>query len=153
VTVLSTESTGGGLPRFGVFSHEQVYTVYLDMRRSPSDRTPSWTLEFAVLPGPSAAPSAAASRQGLVLPFPAVKEPPAWPADVVRSYLRKLVVVYGQITAEGKLDQLSVKDSPDARLNQPALDALQRWIFRPAQLNGAPVAVKVLLGIPLALSE
>jgi TonB family protein len=88
-----------------------------------------------------------------VLPFPVVKEPPAWPADVVRGYLRKLVVVYGQINTEGKLDQLSVKDSPDARLNQPVLDALQRWTFRPAQLNGAPVAVKVLLGIPLALSE
>ena len=32
--------------------------------------------------------------------------------------------------------------------------ALSKWVFRPAQLNGQPVAVKVLLGIPLfKLSE
>jgi len=26
---------------------------------------------------------------------------------------------------------------------------LSKWVFRPAQLNNQPVAVKVLLGIPL----
>jgi hypothetical protein len=29
------------------------------------------------------------------------------------------------------------------------VEALNKWVFRPAQLNNQPVAVKVLLGMPL----
>jgi hypothetical protein len=84
-----------------------------------------------------------------VLPFPAVKEPPAIPPELVRRYLRRLVVVYAVINTGGKLEQIAVKDSPDALLNAPITATLSRWVFRPAQLNGAPAAVKVLIGIPL----
>jgi len=42
-----------------------------------------------------------------------------------------------------------VRQSPDARLNPPILAALAQWKFQPAQLNGQPVALKVLIGIPL----
>jgi hypothetical protein len=31
----------------------------------------------------------------------------------------------------------------------PIVQALSKWLFRPAQLNNQPVAVKVLVGIPL----
>jgi hypothetical protein len=47
------------------------------------------------------------------------------------------------------MEQTSVKESPDPLLNQPVLDALSKWVFRPGVLNGDPVAVKALLGIPL----
>jgi hypothetical protein len=46
-----------------------------------------------------------------------------------------------------------VLQSPSIEFNQPLLDALQKWVFRPAQLNGQPVSVKALLGIPLSLPE
>ena len=36
---------------------------------------------------------------------------------------------------------------------EPVLNALAKWIFRPGELNGERVAVKVLLGIPLSLPE
>jgi hypothetical protein len=93
------------------------------------------------------------SQEGLVLPFPIVKEPPVLPAELVRKYLRKMVIVYAVISVEGRIEQLSVKESPDALLSEPLLSALRKWVFRPAQLNGAPVAAKVLLGIPLWLPE
>jgi hypothetical protein len=45
-----------------------------------------------------------------------------------------------------------VKPSPDDQLDKPVFDALGKWIFRPAEMNGSPVAVKVFWGIPLASS-
>jgi hypothetical protein len=157
VTVISTENSGGGLPFVGVFSNEQIYTVYLDMRNAESDPAPSWTLEFAVIRNPagSAAESGnpGKSQEGLILPFPIVKEPPALPKEVVRKYIRKMVIVYAVINVEGKMEQISVKESPDILLNEPLVRALGKWVFRPAQLHGQPVSVKTLLGIPLWVSE
>jgi hypothetical protein len=157
ITVVSTESSGGGLPFSGVFSHEQIYTVYLDMRRNEVEQAPSWTLEFAVIEG-TGVPAAASDTsgggvQGLVLPFPMTKEQPPLPAEVVRKFPRKMVIVYGIINVEGKIEQLTIKDSPDPSLNEPVLNCLAKWVFKPARLNGSTVAVKILMGIPLALPE
>ncbi len=157
ITVISTENSGGGLPDFGVFSHEQVYTVYLDMRETETDPVNSWTLEFAVVQGAAfqaiAPENPSPSQQGLVLPFPTVKEAPKLPAELVRKYLRRMIVVYAIINIDGKLEQMSVKQSPDALFNEPLLNALSKWVFRPARLNGEPVPAKALLGIPLWLPE
>jgi hypothetical protein len=62
-----------------------------------------------------------------------------------------MIIVYAIINAQGKMEKISIKDSPDGRLLQPLLEALAKWVFRPARLDGAPVAVKVLMGIPLWL--
>jgi len=152
ITVLSA-SSGGGLPNLGVFSSEQVYTAFLDMRDDRSDRAPSWTVEYALLqPIPSQVNGASKrgrGEQGVVLPFPAIKEQPAMPAELVRRYPRQLVIVYAIINMEGKMEQMVVKDSPDARLNEPVLKALGKWVFRPAQHDGEIVPAKVLLGIPV----
>jgi len=48
-----------------------------------------------------------------------------------------------------KVSRVSVKRTPDARVSDPIVLAVNKWVFRPAQLNGQPVAVKILLGIPL----
>ena len=153
LSVISTENSGGGLPFFGVFSHEQIYTVYLDMRQVEADQDPSWTLEFAVIPGAASQSGGSRSQQGLILPFPIEKERPVFPEDVVRKHSGKMVIVYSVVNVEGKLEQVSVKDSPDASLNEPLLNALIKWVFRPAQLNGEPAAAKLLMGIPLWLPQ
>jgi hypothetical protein len=155
ITIISTENSGGGLPPFGVFAREQVYTVYLDMRRDETDSSPSWTLEFAV---PQGAPGqidvgVGSSQQGLVLPFPVTKDPPVLPAELVRKYVRRMMIVYSVVNIEGKLEQISVKESPDVLLNDPVVTALSKWTFRPARLHGDPVPAKVLMGIPLWVPE
>jgi hypothetical protein len=151
--VVSTERGGGGLPFFGVFGDQQVYTVFLDMRETESDPTPSWTFEFALArpPAPEDAATLASIQQGLVLPFPVVKKRPALPPELVRRHLGKMIVVYGVIGTEGKMEQMSVKESPDPLLSQSALQALNEWVFRPAQLDGRPVIMRALLGMRLWL--
>ncbi len=157
VTIVSTEASGGGLPSYGVFGGAQVYTVYLDMRRTETDSAPSWTLEYALIQGAGTQTSAFegpnATQQGLVLPFPTVRERPVFPVEVVRKYLRKMMIVFAIINTDGKMEKMSVMDSPDPLLNEPLLTTLSKWVFRPAQLNRGPVAAKVLMGIPLWLSE
>ena len=71
------------------------------------------------------------------------------PAELVRRYPRQMVIVYAIINIAGKMEQMVVKGSPDARLNEPVLNALGKWIFRPAQRDGETVPAKVLLGIPV----
>ena len=149
VTVVSTESSGGGLPNFGVFSDDTKYTVFLDMKTAANGTVQSWTLEFGV-PRNVNSNGSNGNHQGFVLPFPVVKEPPLLPVELVQRYLRRLVIVYGIISADGKMQQLAVKDSPDAGLNEAVLNGLGKWSFRPAQLDGQAVAVKVLIGIPLS---
>jgi hypothetical protein len=154
LTIVSTASSGGGLGDYGVFANEQVYTVYVDVRRTLESRTPSWTLQCAVLRGASAitieGQEASANQQGFVPPIPIIRELPDLPAELVQDHLREMVVIYGVIDTTGKLQQLTVKQSPDGQLSRGLLRALDQWVFRPAELNGRPVAVKVLLGIPLA---
>jgi len=157
LTVVSTESSGGGLPFSGVFAGRQIRTVYLDMRESITDSAPSWTLEFAVperATGPvNPAQDPSGGQQGIVLPFPAVKKPPQLPREVVLAHLREMIIVYGVINAEGKMEQMSVLKSPNSLLNDSLLRALSEWVFRPAQVDGAAVSVQVLVGIPLWLPE
>ncbi len=71
------------------------------------------------------------------------------PPELVQRHIRKLVIVYGIVNKEGKIEQMSIQESPDPLLNQPVLDALSKWVFLPGLLNGAPVAVQALLGVPL----
>ncbi len=153
ITVLSSGAGGGGLPNLGVFSNEQVHTAFLDMRRDINDQVPSWTVEYALLQGrPSQAGGASkpgGSQLGIVLPFPTVKEQPAMPPELVRSYPGRMVIVYAIINIEGKMEQMVVKDSPDSRLNEPVLNALSKFVFRPAQRDGETVPAKALLGIPV----
>ena len=71
------------------------------------------------------------------------------PMELVRKYPRRMLIVYGIINIDGKFEQLSVKDTPDVLLNEPVLQALTKWVFRPAQRDGENVPAKALLGIPV----
>lgn len=145
-TIQSTEDSGGGLPRFGVFSGE-IHTAYLDMRRTIADEPHDWIFEFGAEPDPTA--NAARPWRKFVLPFPIIREQPVLPSELVRKYPRRMIIVYGVISVDGKLEEMSVKESPDPLLNKPALSALSKWVFKPAQTDGKTVAAKMLVGIPL----
>jgi len=143
----------------GVFSNEQVYTAFLDMRREINEQVPQWTVEYALLQGkptPASGASGASgpskpdgTQLGIVLPFPIVKEQPAIPLELVHNYSSRMVIVFAIINIEGKMEQMAVKDSPDYRLNEPVLNALSKFVFRPAQRDGETVPAKALLGIPV----
>jgi TonB-like protein len=157
MTVEAQGKSGGGLRDFGVFRDEAVYTVYVDVPEPKSPMAP-WTLEYAVLDPPSTGVvnlkkvSAPAADQ-VVAPFPTTKEDPKLPWDVVKQYPGHMLVVYAEISPEGKLRKIHILDSPDIELSQLVLQALAKWVFKPAIVNGKAVAVKTLFGVPLAPPE
>jgi Gram-negative bacterial TonB protein C-terminal len=155
LNVVSTGSSGGGLPDFGVFENEKVYTVYLDMRANDEDPAPSWTLQYAVLQPPADASGGHAGRiQGTPTPpYALVKQVPEFTPELLRASERKLIVASGVIDASGKVDQVSVKQGSDSQLIGPLLEALKHWMFEPAQIDGKPVALKILLGIRLGTTR
>ena len=146
MTVVSTASSGGGLEDFGVFDNERVFTVYVPMKRTPDAEDPTWTLQYSLLKDDSASVQA---DQQVVAPSPVMREWPQLPPDLEKKYAQRQVVIYAVVDKEGKVGRISVKQTPDIRVSDPIVQALSKWVFRPAQLNSQPVAVKVLLGIPL----
>jgi hypothetical protein len=153
ISILASGSSGGGLPDFGVFANEQVHTVYLDMRETVQDEPVTWTVAFGVRqPNATSADERVTSvggRQEVVLPFPIDKARPEIPADAARKYSGRLVIAYAVVNAEGKMEQLAIKDSPDPALNELVLSALRKWTFRAARRNGEVIPAKMLLGIPV----
>ncbi len=86
MNIVSTASSGGGLPELGVFQNEKVYTVYLDMRADDEDPTPSWTLQYAVLQPAAGDPGVPTSHiQGTPTPpYAILKLVPEFTPELVR---------------------------------------------------------------------
>ena len=57
-------------------------------------------------------------------------------------------MIYAIVDKDGKDSQVSVKKTPDRSVSDPIAQALGKWAFRPAQVNGQPTPVKVPIGIP-----
>ena len=149
MTITSTASSGGGLPDFGIFHNEKVYTVYLDMKANDEDRNPNWTLQYAVLQPESADP-ALRIRGTPTPPYVTLKQVPDFSAEVAAKCAHQLIVASAILNVTGQLEQIAVKQSPDLRANDLLIEALKNWTFQPAQIEGKPVALKILMGIRLA---
>jgi hypothetical protein len=146
MTVVSTASSGGGLEDFGVFADQRVFTVYIPMKSSPEEADPIWTLQYGLMNDDS---MSASNDQQVLAPSPVMREWPQVPADLLKRYAERQVVIYAIVDKDGKVSQVAVKKTPDRRVSDPIAQALGKWVFRPAQLNGQPTAVKILIGIPL----
>lgn len=156
MTIVATASSGGGLRDYGIFHNESVFTVYIEMTHSPAP-APSWTLQYALLRRPGAN-SATITLGGsvqmsdqIVAPFPINRENPQFPEETVAQNVGRQIVAYAEIDPEGKVGNMRIVQSPNPLLNQPLLEALAKWTFRPAETNAGPVAVKALFGVPLSL--
>ncbi len=160
---MSVEAQGpsGGLRDYGIFRDDVSYTVYIDMSQ-PNDRPTSWTLQYSVMNAAASstvvtlkkAKAVSESTEEHVLPpIPANTVDPKLPPQVAKQYPGHMIVVYAEISREGKLQKIHVVESPDIELTQLVLQALVKWAFKPALENGQPVAVRALFGVPLAPPE
>jgi hypothetical protein len=147
MTVTSTASSGGGLADFGVFQNEKVYTVYLDMRANDEDPAPSWIFQYALLQ-PTGADRI---HTTLTPPYVTLKDVPEFTAAQVTACGHQMIVASAVLNVEGRLEQISVKETPDTEMTATLTEALKNWTFQPAQIEGKPVALKVLLGVRLGV--
>jgi hypothetical protein len=143
ITIVANGASGGGFKDFGVFRDEASYTVYLDM--ADAGAYGSWTLQYAL----DASNRRPYSHGLLVPPYATSKLLPHISSEAARRDRGATMVVFGVINPQGRFEDLRIMQSPDPGLNQLLLDSLGKWVFRPAEIDGAQVRVKVLLGVPV----
>ena len=51
------------------------------------------------------------------------------------------------VREDGAVSDVEVKSSPDAKLNQAAIQALRQWTFKPGMKDGKPVPVSISVEI------
>jgi len=144
ITIVASGASGGGFKDYGIFRDEASYTVYLDMTDAGAYGS-NWTLQYAL----DTSNRGPYSHGLLVPPYATSKLLPHISSDTARNDRGATIVVFGVITSRGKFEDLRIMQGPDPALNQLLLDSLKKWVFRPAEVDGAPVRVKVLLGVPV----
>ena len=137
LTIVSGGSSGGVTRDFGVFDrNETVYTVYIPMADTGG---PDCPMEYALL-------GSTPASNGLLTPPVAIKKVQATAPNADPMTNLAPVFIAAVIDEAGMVRDLKPIPAADAR-SQSAVRALSQWVFRPAQLNGIPVASKVLIGI------
>jgi hypothetical protein len=138
ITIISGGSSGGAGRDMGVFDRsETVFSVAIPM--GDAGGGPDWPMQYALK-------NHGASGIGLLVPPFAQKKIAATMARAQAAGEEGPIFITGTIDETGKLQSLRSIRTQDAR-SQPAIHALQQWEFLPAQLDGRPVASKVLIGV------
>jgi len=88
-----------------------------------------------------------------VKPVPIKTPPPDYPSDLKREGVSGVVAVKVLIDETGSITECAVVKSTDARFDDAALKAVKKWKFKPAQKDGAPVAIKIIVPIQFQLNE
>ena len=138
ITIIAGGNSGGAGRDMGVFDRsETVFSVAIPM--GDAGGGPDWPMQYSLK-------NQAQSGAGMLVPPFAQKKVAATVAHAQLAGEQGPVFITGTIDESGKLQSLRPIRTQDARA-QPAIRALQQWEFLPAQLDGRPVASKVLIGV------
>jgi hypothetical protein len=144
ITIISGGSSGGAGRDMGIFDRsETVFSVAIPM--SDAGGGADWPMQYSLM-------NHAQSGPGMVVPPFAQKKVAATITRAQLAGAQGPVFISGTIDEAGKLQSLRTIRALDARA-QPAIHALQQWEFLPAQLDGRPVASKVLIGVTVTAEE
>lgn len=131
------EAQGGG------GGSRRVFVTYLYLANLTSQSS-SWLLQFA-----ERQPS---NPGGPILPPRARKKvDPCYPSEALRERVEGVVVVYGVIRVDGRVEDTVVMKGANSAIDKAALDAFSRSLFEPGRKNGKPVDVEALVEIPFRL--
>jgi len=99
-------------------------------------------------PAPPPAPQAPLAAGGAPEPIAGQMPAPEYPRRALRRGIEGTVLVRVQVGPDGVPTSVSLVESSRSRdLDRAALDAVRRWRFRPAQLDGRPTVGSVVIPI------
>lgn len=78
---------------------------------------------------------------------------PVYPESMRRDHITGLVLINCEIDAHGNVAETKVEKATNPEFEEPALAALRRWKFKPAQRDGAPVPTRVSIPIKFLLES
>lgn len=139
--IISGGNNGGASRDVGVFDRsETVYSVTVAVAEGPD-----WTIQYAVLN------RGQAGAGFLAPPFVGKKVAATMPKTELAADSSP-VFITGIIDESGKLHTLRPIRPQDPR-SQYAMRALEQWEFLPAQMDGKPIACKVLIGVSVTITQ
>ncbi|WP_420238669.1 TonB family protein [Telmatobacter bradus] len=75
---------------------------------------------------------------------------PVYPAEAKKAGIQGTVTLHAVIDKDGHVKDLQAVSGP-AELQQPALDAVRQWVYRPYLLDGKPVEVQTRINVIYSL--
>ena len=88
-----------------------------------------------------------------VNPVPVKTPPPEYPEAMKRQGVSGVVAVSIVIDEKGVVTSTAVAKSSQVEFEAPAMEAVKKWKFKPAQKDGAPVKMKVTVPIRFNLED
>ncbi len=88
-----------------------------------------------------------------VNPVPVKTPPPNFPNSMKREGISGVVAVSIVVDETGAVASCTVAKSSHADFEGPAMDAVKKWKFKPAQKDGVPVKVKLTVPLRFNLEE
>jgi TonB family protein len=116
----------------------------------PAGAESAFTPPADAVPCPNPAPATA--KPELIAGHKLSGSPPSYPASARRNHVEGKVILSALIGEDGRIHQLEIVSAPDPSLAISALTAVRDWIYRPYQLNGAPVRVSTQINVDYALN-
>jgi protein TonB len=86
-------------------------------------------------------------------PVPVRMVPPEYPSELRRDGVSGVVMVSCTIDVKGDVQDVAIEKSSDESFNRHALAALKKWKFKPAKVDGEPVAKKVTIPLKFTVDE
>jgi TonB family protein len=88
-----------------------------------------------------------------VPPVPTYQAPPRYPIELRKARISGEGVILFTVRVDGSVEGASVVRATDARLGELALEAVRKWRFRPARLDGMPVNCRLMVPIKFTLDK
>jgi TonB family protein len=128
-----------------IFAGRRSYTLAVNMPNLNS-AIGSWIIHFVerdqgVVPSEIAAPEVVN------------KSDPAYPGDLIHDGVQGSVILTAIIRADGSVSDIAVAQSVDPQLDQNAVQALSRWVFRPALKNGQAIDLDAVITVPFRAKQ
>lgn len=88
---------------------------------------------------------------GIQNPEVLVEVKPTYTPDGMRAKIQGIVKVEAVVLETGAVSEVRIVRSLDPGLDQKALDAARKWIFRPARKDGKPVPIRIQMELEFRL--
>ena len=72
---------------------------------------------------------------------------PVYPKEALAKKLIGTTALWATIGRDGRVSDVEVKKSFEPSLDEAAVDAVRKWKFKPATLDGKPVEVRITIEI------
>jgi TonB family protein len=79
-------------------------------------------------------------------------DPPLYPPKAKAAGVEGTVVVFAQINKSGRIDLARVVSGPE-QLQEAALNAVKRWVYRPYLIDGSPTGFRTVIKVKFKIDK